>query len=220
MTAASNAGRIGVYGAAGSGKSTWVKERIRRLDRLVIFDPLGEYGGTGRLVRSHRDVRALLRDMGHSWNRGFRLALLPAAGAEVQELHRLARGLIQAQAPFKAGEDDRQITLVVEEMNLSFPVAGLPADRMGFGEICSRGRHWGIETIGVSQRPAEINTRFRGNETARVLFRLAEHVDQQWIRRSLGPEAARRVTALSPHEFLFVENGRISDGRNRLGRGR
>ena len=63
------------------------------------------------------------------------------------------------------------MTLVVEEMNLSFPVAGGVHKCTGFAEICSRGRHYGIDVIGASQRIAEVDTRFRGNCTESVVLR-------------------------------------------------
>jgi len=48
MGAKSNAGRVrvGVWGATGSGKSSYVKRQLAKRKRVVIFDPQGEYDAT------------------------------------------------------------------------------------------------------------------------------------------------------------------------------
>ena len=51
------------------------------------------------------------------------------------------------------------------------PVAGGAEKSPGFAEMCSRGRHYGLDMIGVSQRIAEVSTRFRGNCSETVVFR-------------------------------------------------
>ena len=66
MGAKSNAGRVrvGVWGASGSGKSSYVKRQLAKRKRVVIFDPQGEYDATQAQVLV---VRLLLEpepDMG------------------------------------------------------------------------------------------------------------------------------------------------------------
>ena len=36
---------VAVIGRKGSGKSTMLAERLKTVDRLVVFDPLGEHCG-------------------------------------------------------------------------------------------------------------------------------------------------------------------------------
>ena len=38
-----NSSRIAVYGRSGSGKSTYVKNLIKKLKRVVVFDVMAEY---------------------------------------------------------------------------------------------------------------------------------------------------------------------------------
>lgn len=165
----SNTGQIGVWGRRGSGKSSYVKNRTSDLKRVVFFDPMGEYGAI-RGIKSVLSVNHLRLEMRKNWE-GFRVALKPRGGAEPATLSDLAFFLIAAQAPsVKSGKNIRPITLVVEEMNLSFPVAGGESKCPGMAELCSRGRHSYIEMIGASQRIAEVATRFRGNCTETVVF--------------------------------------------------
>jgi len=180
MSFKSNAGRIGVWGASGSGKSSWVKQQIASRSRLVVFDPLGEYDA--RQLATVDQVRAEMR---RNFRR-FRLSLVARTGGEAKALHVLCRLLMAAQEPYrKTGKGDG-LCLVVEEMNLSFPVAGGVQKCQGFAEICSRGRHYGIEVFGVSQRIAEVDTRFRGNCTETVVFRQKGARDRQAAAAELG----------------------------------
>lgn len=211
-----DARRIGVYGASGSGKSTRVKDLMRGAERVVVFDPMDEYA-------SHRFARCtslarVLAGMKRGWAGGFRIAYVPPSNREAEALHKLALLLMQAQAPYRDERDARKIVLVVEELNLSFPVAALPRDIYGMGELCSRGRHYGIEVIGVTQRLAEVNTRFRGNTSEAYFFRQSDHVDVQAVGRMLGPQWAKHVQELQDHHYLRRVGGQITDGKNILRR--
>lgn len=202
---ASNAGRVGVWGASGSGKSSYVKQRIKTARRLVVFDPLEEYNA--RHVHSLDQVR---REMAASFG-AFRLALVPRSGSEADTLSMLCRLLMRAQQPFKEGRLTAPLTLVVEEMNMSFPVAGGAARSPGFAEICSRGRHFGIEVIGVSQRIAEVDTRFRGNCTETVVFRQKGARDRQAAAAELGCHV--RELPGENLEYIHEQAGRLVKGK-------
>lgn len=215
MTAASDAGRVGVWGRSGSGKSTYVKAMFGARARLVVFDPLDEYRELPGFVRA-TSIRGVRDAMAKRWGAGFRIAYIPAAGAEAARLSELSWLLCKAQARFKAGQDSREITLVVEEMNTCFPVHGLSPDIMGFGEICSRGRHYGIEVAGVSQRIAEVNTRFRGNCTETIVFPQQGPRDVRAARDALGFVSEQEIMALADHHYIRVARGQKSTGKNRL----
>lgn len=184
MSAKSNAGRIGVWGASGSGKSSWVKQQIAQRGRVVVFDPQAEY--PGKRIASLEAVR---QEMRANWSR-FRISYTPPPGKEPQALSALCRLLMAAQRPFKETGRGAPLFLVVEEMNLSFPVAGGAARCPGFAEVCSRGRHFGIEVYGVSQRIAEVDTRFRGNCTETVVFRQKGQRDTGAAALELGCKPA------------------------------
>ncbi|MGF1609731.1 MAG: helicase HerA domain-containing protein [Kiloniellales bacterium] len=215
MAVDSNAGRIGVWGRSGSGKSTYVKALIAARRRVVVFDPLSEYGRLRGFV-TVRTVDAVRRELAKRWAGGFKIAYVPPSMSEAAALDRLALLVLAAQAPYRDGRDRRQLTLVVEEMNLSFPVGGLPAELRGFGEICSRGRHYGIEVIGVSQRIAEVATRFRGNCTATVVFAQQGPRDLRAAADALGFADPTEIRALGDHAYLRAEAGQLSRGKNRL----
>lgn len=211
MSSSSNAGRVGVWGASGSGKSSYVKKRIGRgSKRVVIFDPLDEYGAEGfHTIRGNMDAVRVF--MGKNWG-SFRIAYVPPAGQEAAALSKLSRLLMAAQSPFKAGASGLGVTLIVEEMNLCFPTAGGAERCKGFADICSRGRHFGIHVIGLSQRIAEVSTRFRGNCTETVVFRQKGPRDVKAAAAELGVSEAE-VRGLVNLSYLHEQGGAVTSGK-------
>lgn len=209
MAVESNAGRVGVWGRSGSGKSTYVKGRIKGRKRVVVFDPMAEYGAHG--FQAANSVEAVRVGMRNDWA-GFRLALVPRPGQEPADLSQLCKLLFAAQEPYRESGQGKSLTLVVEEMSLSFPNAGGVQRCPGFAKACSMGRHYGIEIIGVSQRIAEVATRFRGNCTETVVLRQKGPRDLEAAAAELGIEK-EQVAALEALQFLHEKDGKITPGR-------
>jgi DNA helicase HerA-like ATPase len=208
MSATSDARRIGVWGRSGSGKSSYVKKLLKSQKRLVIFDPLAEYGQAlhVRTVehRARNSLDEVRQAMIANWA-GFRVAYVPPAGKEAAAL--------SAQQPFKDGKRGaKMLTLVVEEMNLSFPVAGGAQKCPGFADVCSRGRHYGIEIIGVSQRIAEVATRFRNNCDETVVLAQKGPRDLDAAAAELGGDKAA-VKSLANLEYIHERHGVLKRGK-------
>lgn len=206
MSASSDAGRVGVWGRSGSGKSSYVKREIGARKRLVIFDPLQEYGPELRIRTVEHVARNSLDQVRQAmiadW-RGFRVSYVPPAGKEPAALSALCKLLKAAQQPYKDGARGAQtMTLVVEEMNLCFPVHGGDSKCPGFAELCSRGRHYGIDIIGVSQRVHEVSKRFRGNTTETVVLAQSDKDDAAAAAKMLGRDGVKKVDGLQNLEFL------------------
>jgi len=187
----------------------------------VVFDPLGEYSAEGLTEIDHKTRDGLDRvrqAMAKSW-RTFRLAYVPPAGREMAALNGLSRLLLRAQGNYQATGQGAKILLVVEEMNLAFPVAGGSDKNPGFAEICSRGRHYGIEVIGVSQRIAEVATRFRGNCSETVVFaqKGARDTDAAALEAGASKEQIKRLKNL---EFVRTRDGAIETGKITFKRGK
>lgn len=205
---ASNAGRVAVVGASGSGKSSYVKRLLRKERRVVIFDPMGEYGKEGAKVCT--TIAQLQEEMRKSFGK-FLLAYVPPAGREAQALNRLSHLCLKAQEPYRGATKGPQLTVVIEEMNTCFPVHGGEAKAPAFAEICSRGRHSFIHAIGVTQRFAEVSTRFRGNLTECVVFRQQGPNDTTAAMNATGA-AKGQVTALRNLQYLHARQGEITNG--------
>ncbi len=206
---------VAVYGRRGSGKSTRVKALTRACRRLIVFDPRDEYAIDAGLARFDR-LRAMFLAIKRRWSSGFRLAFVPEAGREPEQLHDLVTALWRAQRPYEQGRDGRKITLVVEEMDLSYPVRFLPASMQGMTRVCNQGRHVGIDVIGVTQRPAQISATFRGNISEAYIFPLARADDRREILGMIGQEYAEQLRRLPDHHYLRYENGTVTTGKNRI----
>ena len=200
--------RAGIYGRSGSGKSHFAKVVIRNVSRIVAFDPEGEYV-TEKGFHAVSTLAGLLDVLKDCQGGNFRIAYVPQALREERELHEVSKLLEWLQAPFLAGESDRKVTLLVDEMNLSFPVNPKP-EFDGFARLCSRGRKRGINIIGVTQRPAEVSTRFRGNVDQLHVFRLAAPQDFDAIRGAIGAEGEGLVRDLGEYEHVFFNNGDVT----------
>jgi len=199
-----------IAGQSNAGKSTFTKSRIKKYKRVIIFDVMGEYGGTGTGTKTlNWDTRngqlsaarlsALLKPI---WAHGFRVAVRPPSGDMARCLHQLSIYCVAAQAPYKAGADKTPLLLVVEEMNTAFPVESLPRECQGFAEVCYRGRHSGVATIGVTQRPQSVGAAFRDNVTEWVVFSLGSDLAIERVRKDLGKRVADEVVNLPRFKAL------------------
>lgn len=200
-----------VVGRRGTGKSTLTALLLGDRPKVVVFDPRAEYDGRG--WTQCRTLKAVLDAMKKRWAKGFKIAFVPVAGQEPEQLHKLTRVLWRAQAPYEAGRDPRKLTLVVEEADLSYPVHRLPAELNGMNAVCNQGRHVGIEAIAVTQRPALINANFRGNAARVYVLPLADENDKQAILKQIGRAHDSTLRTLEPYHFLMLENGQVRPGR-------
>jgi ABC-type dipeptide/oligopeptide/nickel transport system ATPase component len=206
--------RIGVYGASGSGKTTKANELIKNLDRVIVFDPVENFPDDNMItVHSVAELYVTLRNV---WKTGFRIRYVPYMGAvAVKDLHDLSVALLNLQMNVKGNINGAHITLVVDEMNTAYPVSAMKKEHWGFGEICSRGRHYRINVIGISQRMAEVNNQFRGNMTACYLFRNAHQNDRKAAESLIGSEYKEKLRSQPNFKYIYYQNGRIKTGETK-----
>lgn len=195
-----------VVGMTGSGKSTLVKQLIRPRKRVIVFDPQGEYSREGLATRA-ASLRDLLGEMQAGWASGFRLSYEPTGGYEAEQLHLLAMLLFRVQAKYEAGVPGAPpITLVVEEMDLSFPSYALPANQRGMQAMCNQGRHYGISCFGVTQYPTAVSLAFRRNAARRYILRLGDSDDQKAMAKLIN-RPVDEVAAIQKFEYFEWADG-------------
>lgn len=195
-----------IVGKRGSGKSTITKGLIKGREKVVVFDPRAEYA-RGSTCRTLDQVRQVMRA---GWARGFELSYIPPAGNEPAALHALVRFLWAAQAPYERGLDPRKLTLVIEEMNLGYPVHALPADLRGMDKAVNQGRHVGLELVGVTQRPALVSMNFRSQVSSTYLFALEEEDDVKLMARKFGRGLEDRIRNLPKYHCLMRHDGKVT----------
>lgn len=194
----------------GSGKTTRARHLVASSPRVVAFDPLAEWATFPGFTSCER-LRELVTVLKRSWRR-FRVAYVPAPGQIAAQLHGVATVLWQAQAPFPRCPP---LTLVVDELDQGFPVRQLPAELDGMATVVLRGRHRGLEVVGISQRPALVSLSFRGNCAAQYIHALAAQQDRQAVLALIGRQHAGQLAELRPHEYLEAHGGTVTLGHNR-----
>ncbi|MDG1286383.1 MAG: hypothetical protein P8P30_02335 [Rickettsiales bacterium] len=208
----------GYYGGRGQGKSTGVKARIAKESRVIVYDPMKEYHRERgfKAARSLNDVRKLMIA-----GRGmtYKIAYQPASQNHYQALHELCQYLFFAQQPYHQNKSKRQMVLVVEEMNLSAPSHNLPVNQRGFSQAVLQGRHYGINIIGVTQRPKTIAPIFRDNADVENVYKLSCPDSVAYIEKKIrDPKYKDAIFALKPHEYLIIESFAVKRGKNKLSR--
>jgi DNA helicase HerA-like ATPase len=211
----------GIFGGSGSGKSTLVAKMIKGQKRLIVFDTEDEYGPgrkhatTKVRVETVDEVRQAMRS---DWN-GFSISYVPPVGLESRALSSLCKLLMAAQEPARK-KPGKPVLLVVEEMSKSYPVHGWEKRCPGFNHICARGRHFNIQTIGVSQRIAEVSTNFRGNCTEAIILKQQQPIDVDAAFLMLRYPRSQKAAGLDEvdniqklHYIHLQENGERVHGK-------
>ena len=209
---------IFLCGAKRSGKSTSAKnEFLKGKSRVVVFDTLGEYHDLAGYVQA-RTIPEVLKFIKTGWKKGFKIAYFPRSGDRLKQLDDLCKVLLKVQKPYFEGSDTRQIWLVAEELNESFPNTGgnAPKGAVYFPEVCSRGGHYGVNIIGISQRPAEVHARFRGNLDTVRCYRLAFQADIKTVNDMMPAGTKHDFFTMEAHEYVQIEGKNITKGKNIL----
>lgn len=211
-TEVGQAQRLGIFGASGCGKTTKARELIKGLNRVIFFEPLAD--DLRRLVENDgfkavAGLPELFRKVRAGFAKGFKLAYYPAAGNEVEELGQIADFMMTIQSGY-GFRHNAQITLVVDELDLSFPTGeSLKNPRSGFKNLCCRGRHTGIHIVGLSQRMHLIDNVFRANCSAVYLYRHSEPADIDVGLKIIGREYRDTFRALDNFQYIYKSGQKI-----------
>lgn len=203
---------VSVFGRTGSGKSTLTKSQIKAgRNKLIVFDAVGEYGGRGWVqCNTRKDVIAAIKK---GWKKGFKISFQPRRGHYIEDLHFLSMIAMSVQQPFKDGRDSRPITLVIEEADVSMPARSVKAQFSGMQSVTLQGRHYGVEAIVISQRPALVSMHYRGNVSTSYVFALGSQNDREEIAKVIGRQHLSMLTAMQDHEFIRIQNGSFQKGK-------
>lgn len=196
--------RVGIFGASGSGKTTKARELTKHLKRVVFVDPLGDFTTAGGAVVIAGDLESLKAEIIKRYTTGFKIVFVPVFGSVEKQLDAICYFLVRMQAGYLAGFHNAQITLVVDELDEGFPSGVMMRNtKNGFGYLCKRGRHYGINLVGISQRTAQVDVCFRGNLSALYLFRHADPIDTQKAIDLIGREYKADFINLNNFHYFY-----------------
>lgn len=142
---------LAVIGATGSGKSVYVKNYVLKKSdrRLWIWDYKREYQGFADLVTE--DLHKALQELRKPH---FRVAFRPSFDDKTRAK--------QFDLFCRAAWHAKNVIVLVEELGMVTTPQRAPA---GWKMITTTGRSEGVTTIGISQRPAQIDKDFFSNCT-------------------------------------------------------
>lgn len=201
--------RLGLFGASGCGKTTKARELTSGLNRVIYFDPMVEWARE-KGVKPFVSLEKLKEALRRNFAQGFRFAFIPAFGEEEAQLQDLSYFLVFMQSGYSSFQHRAQLTLVVDELDTSFPTGSMQKNRKnGFGFLCCRGRHYGINLIGISQRMHIVDNVFRANCSGIYLFRHAEPADIDVGLKIIGTEYRDTFRKLANYQYIFKSGYKI-----------
>lgn len=208
-----DAPKIGIFGASGSGKTTYAKELLKGIKggRVMIFDPLHEYG----TLKGYKAFTALnpLKDHVKANFGSFKVIYRPPANREPAALNLFA-GLAEIiQTPYMNKESAPKLWFVADELHLGYGLHG-DADAPNFGKLCTHGRHLSIGMLCISQRCAQVGTRWRAQMTRVIIFRQKDPTD---LKATAGVSGISidRIKKLDNYEYFSELNGQITHGKTK-----
>lgn len=201
--------RVGIFGASGCGKTTKARKLTAGLNRIIYFDPLAELTNSAG-VKAFYDIEKLKNALKKDFITGFKFDFVPTFGREIKQLNELCYFLLELQTGYKNGLHLAQVTLFVDELDIAFPSGITQREpQNGFAYLCRRGRHYGINLIGISQRPHQVDICFRGNCSGVYWFRHAEPSDIDVATRAIGKEYRETIRNLSNYQYIYKAGGQI-----------
>ena len=198
--------RLGFFGASGSGKTYRAKQLCKGLKRLVVFDPTPEVDWAAECIDGvfyPDEARDFIRN---HFDCGFRVCIVPTFGNETKELNALCMFLIDLQKHYKT--HGAKITLVTDEMDLAFGSGTMQRNpRNMFGYLCRRGRHLGINLLGLSQRINQVDITFRANLSGLYVFQHTEIADIEQVKKLLPKQYHTKFMQLKQWDYIYKSGG-------------
>lgn len=191
---------IGHFGARGSGKTFSAQQRVRKapMRRLLVFDPVHQWGEFGTVTGSLQEVLAMMRNNGR-WAQSFKIVYRPPDIGAVKIQDKRAPYSVHAfESLCRFAFRCEKMRLVGEELDL-VTKAGWSGPH--WQAMALRGRHAEIEAIGISQRPALVDKNFYSNASIIRTGRLNDDNDLKRLASALRVPLTE-VAALVGYEAI------------------
>jgi hypothetical protein len=179
-----------ILGKTGTGKTVLAKSLIENSKRLLVLDPLGEYGG--RIFFTFD----ALADFFSSEPEEFQAILRPQEEEDADFFFKLARTI-------------GNVTVLVDEAEIYINPQSMPDS---FRWLIQFGRHRGISLVCVGRRAPELNIYLRAQQTSIISFAQSEPRDIDHLV-AYGFDA-EEISYLDGHDYEVLGNDENSIKKN------
>lgn len=177
-----------VLGFTGSGKTTWMRQKVRPEPRLLVWDGKAEWGPAWncRVITNPHALLPYVLPNAPPARVSYRV---PVSRDAFEVFCKLAWIYCRAHgAP-----------IVVEELADVTTSSKAP---VAWGEICRKSRGTGSWVYAATQRPQEVDKTVQGNASIIHVGMLADEMDENYVARRLLRCDVSEVAALKPLEFI------------------
>lgn len=186
---------IVITGQRGTGKTTYIKNRLPVFDRVIVFDLLGEFDPN--VFTMQRFLEKLSENKKEKF---FVLSYFNPKTTD-EDFERICKAVNRLN----------DVLFVVDELDyFTSAVSSPPA----FSEIIKRGRHQEIGVACATRRPHEIPRLVTSQVTELVTFRHVEPRDLAYLKDICGLDP-ERVQSLPDFSYLQWSAAGIKEGKTR-----
>ena len=178
------------FGMRGCGKTAHIRQVIKPLNRLVIFDTLSKDYTDGVLFYDMPELRKFWRKI---YQGDFRMIYRPRVDLDEDQIIEDIAEICSLCLKTK------NLTLVVEELNIIFDTQRPPKE---FNKMIFGGREPGVELISAAQRPIGFGRKITSQAQEFCVFVNTEPDDLKYFKEYLGTEAAQAIRNLEKYQYL------------------
>jgi hypothetical protein len=188
-----------ICGNTGTGKSSHIKELIKKTKRVIIFDPDDEYCEMGGFVRVTKAANLL--------------AMLRSKPTQPLKIAFVAEGTKAFEFWCSLVFVWRNCLAVAEEIaDVTTPSKAPPQ----WGRLIRRGRKYGVKICAVTQRPAEADKTILCNAAVIRVCALGRNADRDAIAKEINGKVSM-LAAMVPLEWVEFRRADLSLISGKLG---
>lgn len=191
---------VAIVGRSRSGKTAWLKKRIEKSPRLLVWDIEGQYNDNMQIISRKADLLAAIKKP------KARISYVPASKEEFDFWAKCA--FVFAQL----GSDLGVMTDVVAEEIADVTTPAKAPD--GWGMLIRRGSKYGANIYGITQRPAESDKTLFGNCHEVHCCAMRRPDDRRYMAKELDLELSE-IDGLNFKNLEFIHVDTYNDTKTK-----